>query len=152
MAAIYRSVVCQERGYRMTDKNTSLTPVATQPGRLPVNQPGPTPVRVKLRRINASLAQTYPPDGESKVWWKRLKKALGTKSSDFVNASLLELQAAANLPFGGISEVGMNAALALIEGAAPRNEMPDRWLELSVDLEAVSKLVVRRAAHRAAPS
>src|ERR1700733_7060368 len=154
MAAISRAVVGQERAYcRMKDKtNNSLRPVATQPGHLPVNQAGPSPVRVKLRRINASLAQTYPPDGESKVWWKRLKKALGTKSSDFVNASLLELQAAANLPFGGISEVGMNAALALIEGAAPRNEMPDRWLELSVDLEAVSKLVVRRAAHRAAPS
>jgi hypothetical protein len=138
----------------MTDKtNNSLAPVATQPGRLPVNQPaGPSPVRVKLRRVNASLAEPYPPDGEKKVWWKRLKKALGTKSSDFVNASLLELQAAAHLPFGGISEVAINAALALIEGAAPRNEMPDRWLELSVDLEAVSKLVVRRAAHRAAPS
>jgi hypothetical protein len=68
-------------------------------------------------------SQTYPPDGESKVWWKRLKKALGTKSSDFVNASLSELQAAAHLPFGGISEVGMNAALALIEAAAPRNEI-----------------------------
>jgi hypothetical protein len=40
-----------------------------------------------------------------------------------VNASLLELQAAAHLPFGGISEVAMNAALALIEGAAPRNEI-----------------------------
>jgi hypothetical protein len=124
----------------MTDKtNNSLTPLATQPGRLPVTQPGPSPVtqpgrlpvtqpgpspvRVKLRRVNASLAQTYPPDGESKVWWKRLKKALGTRSSDFVNASLLELQAAANLPFGGISEVAINAALALIEGAAPRNEI-----------------------------
>jgi hypothetical protein len=108
----------------MTDKTTnSLAPVATQPGRLPVNQPAPSPVRVKLRRVNASLAQTYPPDGESKVWWKRLKKTLGTKSSDFVNASLLELQAAAHLPFGGISEVAMNAALALIEAAAPRNEI-----------------------------
>ena len=108
----------------MTDKtNNSLTPVATQPGRLPVNQPGPSPVRVKLRRVNANLATPYPPDGESKVWWKRLKKALGTKSSDFVNASLLELQAAAHLPFGGISEVAMNAALALIEAAAPRNEI-----------------------------
>jgi hypothetical protein len=109
----------------MTDKtNNSLTPVATQPGRLPVNQPaGPSPVRVKLRRVNASLAEPYPPDGEKKVWWKRLKKALGTKSSDFVNASLLELQAAAHLPFGGISEVAINAALALIEGAAPRNEI-----------------------------
>jgi hypothetical protein len=106
----------------MTDKtNNSLTPVAIK--RLPVDQTGPSPVRVKLRRVNASLAKTYPPDGESKVWWKRLKKALGTKSSDFVNASLLELQAAAHLPFGGISEVAMNAALALIEAAAPRNEI-----------------------------
>ena len=41
MAAISRAVVCQERDNRMTDKtNNSLTPVATQPGRLPVNQPG----------------------------------------------------------------------------------------------------------------
>ena len=44
----------------MTDKtNNSLTPVATQPGRLPVNQPGPSPVRVKLRRVNANLARPY---------------------------------------------------------------------------------------------
>ena len=78
---------------------------------------------MKLRRVNANFAKPYPPDGESKVWWKRLKKALGTKSSDFVNASLLELQAAAHLPFGGISEVAINAALALIEPAAPRNEI-----------------------------
>src|ERR1700730_12008630 len=77
--AVCRAVVCQERDKRMTDKtNNALTPVATQPGRLPVNQPGPSPVRVKLRRVNASLAQTYPPDGESKVWWKRLKKAWGS--------------------------------------------------------------------------
>src|SRR6476660_6346101 len=52
MAAVSRAVVCQERDNRMTDKtNNSLTPVATQPGRLPVNQPGPSPVRVKLRRV-----------------------------------------------------------------------------------------------------
>lgn len=57
------------------------------------------------------------------MWWKRLKKAFGTTSSDFVNASLLQLQAAATLPSGGISEVGMNAALALIEGVAPKNEI-----------------------------
>ena len=44
-------------------------------------------------------------------------------SSDFVNASLLQLQAAAQLPCGGISETATNAALALIEAAAPRNEV-----------------------------
>ena len=43
--------------------------------------------------------------------------------SAFVNASLLQLQAAAQLPSGGISETATNAALALIEAAAPRNEV-----------------------------
>jgi hypothetical protein len=100
----------------MKDKtNNALTPV--------VNQPGRAPVRVALQRVNSNYAKPYPPDGESKIWWARLKRALGTNSSDVVNASLLQLQAAANLPSGGISEVGMNAALALIEGAAPRDEI-----------------------------
>src|SRR5438067_1619491 len=81
------------------------------------------PVRVKLRRINASLSKAYPPDGHGQIWWARLKKALGTMSSDFVNASLLQLQAAAQLHCSGVSETGMNAALALIESAAPQNEI-----------------------------
>jgi hypothetical protein len=68
-------------------KNVS-TPVAHQPDRLP-------PVRVKLWRADAYVAQTHPPDGESNNWWRRLNQALGTVSSDFVNASLLQIQAAA---------------------------------------------------------
>jgi hypothetical protein len=81
------------------------------------------PVRVKLQWVNADLSKTYPPDGEGKIWWARLKETLGTSSSDFVNASLFQLQKAAQLPCGGISEVAMNAALALIEAAAPQNEI-----------------------------
>jgi hypothetical protein len=81
------------------------------------------PVRVKLRRIDASLSKAYPPNGDGKVWWGRLKNALGTTSSDFVNASLYQLQKAAQLPCGGISEIAMNAALALIEAAEPQNEI-----------------------------
>ncbi len=81
------------------------------------------PVRVKLRRINANLSQNHPPNGDGKIWWARLKTALGTTSSDFVNASLFQLQAAAQLPCSGISELGMNAALAMIEAAAPQNEI-----------------------------
>ena len=73
------------------------------------SQPKRPPVRVKLRRINTNLAENHPPDGETKVWWKRLKKALGTTPSDFVNASLLQLQAAARLPFNG-TETAVNAA------------------------------------------
>jgi hypothetical protein len=78
---------------------------------------------VRLQRVNANLTKVYPPDGESKVWWTRLKQALGTKSSDFVNASLIQLQAAARLPCSGISEIALNAALAMIEAAAPRDEL-----------------------------
>ena len=60
---------------------------------------------------------------ERSRWWIQLKKALGTSSSDFVTASLHQLQAAAQFPGSGISEVGINAALAFIEGFAPRNEV-----------------------------
>jgi hypothetical protein len=65
----------------------------------------------------------YPLTARSKVWWTRLKQALGTRSSDFVNASLIQLQAAARLPCGGITEIALNAALAMIEAAAPRDEL-----------------------------
>jgi len=64
------------------------------------------PVRVKLTRADAFAAATCPPDGETENWWRRLNEALGTMSSDFVNASLLQLQAAARSPFGTISQIG----------------------------------------------
>jgi hypothetical protein len=115
MAASSRSIIHQDREHTMKKTNIKLTSVTDQPGR--------RPVRVRLRRINANLAKSYPPDGENRVWWTRLKQALGTRSSDFVNASLYQLQAAARLPCSGISEIAMNAALAMIEAAAPRDEM-----------------------------
>ena len=81
------------------------------------------PVSVKLQRVDAGFSKSHPPDGQGKIWWARLKQAFGTSSSDFVNASLFQLQKAAQLPCGGISEVAMNAALALIEAAEPQNEI-----------------------------
>jgi hypothetical protein len=107
MAAVSRAIVCQEGDNQMTDETKNALPPV-------VNQPRRPPVRVKLRRVRANFAKVYPPDGESKAWWKRLKKALGTASSDFVNASLLQLQEASQLPFSGISEVAMNAARSLV--------------------------------------
>jgi hypothetical protein len=65
----------------------------------------------------------YPPDGDSKVWWNRLKKALGTRSSEFLNVSLIQLKAAAQLPGSGISEPTLNAALAMIEAVGPKDEI-----------------------------
>jgi hypothetical protein len=83
----------------------------------------PAPVRVRLKRINCDHARAYPPDGQSREWWMRLKNALGTASSAFVEASLYQLIAAARLPGSGISEIAVNASLAFIEGAKPRDEV-----------------------------
>jgi hypothetical protein len=88
MAAVTRSVVRKDGDDRMTNEtNNPLTPVAHQPGRLPVRtnnsltpvapQPGRPPVRVKLRRVNANLSTAYPPDGESKAWWRRAEEGPG---------------------------------------------------------------------------
>jgi hypothetical protein len=81
------------------------------------------PVRVKVFRADGKITRVHPPDGESAIWWRRLKKALGTTSSDFVNASLFQIQSASRSPWGGISELAMNAALAMIEAAAPKDEI-----------------------------
>jgi len=40
-----------------------------------------------------------------------------------VDASLYQLQAAARLPCSGISEIAVNGALAMIEAAAPKDEI-----------------------------
>ena len=81
------------------------------------------PVRVKLLRRDAYAEQTAPPDGEGEDWGSRLNKALGTVSTDFVRASLLQVQGAARSPFGTISETAINAALAMIEAVAPKDEL-----------------------------
>lgn len=84
----------------------------------------PAPVEVRLRRVTCDYGVPYPPDGQGREWWQRLQKALGTNSSDFVEASLYQLVAAARLPGnGGISEIAVNAALAFVEGAKPRDEI-----------------------------
>jgi hypothetical protein len=83
----------------------------------------PAPVRVRLRRLNCNNARPYPPNGQEQEWWQRLKNALGIPSGAFVDASLQQLIAAARLPRSGISEVAVNASLAFIEAAKPRDEI-----------------------------
>src|SRR6478672_4225357 len=96
LAAIACTVLCQAHEDRMSRK--------TKPTFVGEASPRRPPVRVRTRRITASGAKLYPADGQGKIWWGRLKKALGTGSSAFVNASLLQLQAAAQFPGSGISE------------------------------------------------
>jgi hypothetical protein len=80
------------------------------------------PVRVKLERVNCDVGKLHPPGGDRHTWIDRLKTALGTASIEFVDATLYQLQAAARLPNSGVSEIAVNAALAMIESERPNGE------------------------------
>jgi hypothetical protein len=80
------------------------------------------PVQVKLERLNCDVSTSLPPDGDRQIWIDRLKVAFGTASAEFVDATLFQLQAAARLPNGGVSETAVNAALAMIESEQPQTE------------------------------
>ena len=94
---------------------------AEKPNQVAV-RPRKAPVRVKLARINCHVGKLLPPDGSHPEWVGRLQAALGTTSVEFVDATLYQLQAAARLPNSGVSEIAVNAALAMIEGERPNGE------------------------------
>jgi hypothetical protein len=112
------------------------TSVAKPPGRR---------TRVKLKRINSDFSKPYPPDGDQRRWWGRLKAALGTTSSDFVNATLVQIQNASRMPSGGISETSVNAVLAIIEAAEPKNEIEAALAIQMACTHAVTMAVLSRA-------
>jgi hypothetical protein len=101
--------------------------------------------RVKLRRVNSDFSKPYPPNGEERRWWDRLKAALGTTSSDFVNATLVQIQNASRMPSGGISETSVNAVLAFIEAAEPKNEIEAALAIQMACTHAVTMAVLSRA-------
>jgi hypothetical protein len=106
-----------------------ISKAVCQPELIVMEKPSQVPVpeaekpRVRLRRVNCNYHVPYGPEGHEKCWWDRLKAALGTTSSDFVNATLVQIQNASRLPGGGISETGVNAVLAFVEGAEPKDEV-----------------------------
>src|SRR4029077_12166133 len=88
VAAIARPGVCENRDLPMSKKlSAAATSVAS--GKVPA------PIRVKLKRVDCNQAIPYPPDGQAREWWQRLRNAFGTTSSAFVQASLHQLIMAA---------------------------------------------------------
>jgi hypothetical protein len=77
--------------------------------------------------------------------WDRLKAALGTTSSDFVDATLVQIQNASRMLCGGISEISVNAVLAFIEGVEPKNEMEAGLATQMACMHAVTMAVLSRA-------
>jgi hypothetical protein len=69
VAAIACEIVCEPYEDKMSRKANPAC-VAAPLQRRP-------PVRVRRGRITGVSAKLYPPDGEGKLWWGRLKKALG---------------------------------------------------------------------------
>jgi hypothetical protein len=102
----------------------------------------PTPSVLRLDIPDDSLSPLTDVDMLNPV-----KRALGTASSDFVNASLLQLQVAAQLHCGGISEIAMNAALAMIEAAEPQNEIEGA---LAVQMACTHTAAISRTGSRPA--
>lgn len=100
--------------------------------------------RVQLKRINSEYSEPHPPDGDQKGWWERLKAALGTTSSDFVNATLVQIQNASRMPSGGVSETSVNAVLAFIEAAEPKNEIEGALAIQMACTHAVAMAVLSR--------
>jgi len=120
---------------------TDTVPVPTAS----VSKPSTRRTRVKLRRVDCNFSKPYPPDGDQRRWWDRLKAALGTTSSDFVNATLVQIQNASRMPSGGISETSVNAVLAFIEAAEPRNEIEAALAIQMACTHAVTMAVLSRA-------
>lgn len=121
-----------------------MTEIAPAPIATGSKQPGRR-TRVKLRRVTSDFSKPYPPDGDAKRWWDRLKASLGTTSSDFVNATLVQIQNASRTPSGGISEMSVNAVLAFIEAAEPKNEIEAALAIQMACTHAVAMAVLSRA-------
>jgi hypothetical protein len=109
-----------DRGH-LRKAGTVMSVTEQQPSHVPARV-RKAPVRVKLERITCDVAKSHPPDGDQQIWFDRLMAACGSASPDFVNATLFQLQAAARLPNSGLSEIAVNAALALIEHERPQGE------------------------------
>ena len=80
-------------------------------------------------RIAVALEQTQPSHVDLKAidgsegWQSRIMDALGTTSPDFVDAEIGRLLKAFQASDGTVSQSLFNAALAVVDGIRPRNEM-----------------------------
>ena len=104
------------------------------------HRPARIPVQVYQGLENNDFRVRSPVGMPKKEWQERLKKALGSRSGAFVDASLHRLLAAYKLPGqGSPTSVGISAALALIESLEPpQNEIQ---AALAVDIACLHAAV-----------
>lgn len=101
-------------------------------------------VSVRLQHVTSSYWQPLPPEGQEASWREQLKRALGTTSDAYLDATLVQIQNASRLPCGGISETSVNAVLAFIEAAAPKDEVEASLAVQMACTHAVTMAVLSR--------
>jgi hypothetical protein len=78
-----------------------------------------------------------------KFWWDRLKAAWGRRRVTSWTPRLC--RSASRMPSGGISETSVNAVLALVEAAEPKNEIEAALAIQTAGTHAVAMAVLSRA-------
>jgi hypothetical protein len=79
-------------------------------------------VAVSLTQIGPQSAQSGPNHTDARGWCDRVLDALGTTSADFLTVELCRIMNAVGAT-GEDGEAKVNAALAVVDGLKPRNEI-----------------------------
>lgn len=123
----------------MTRKSTKAGLPVTEPKRPPsesernaiadaakrvASRPKPPHMCLKAKREDGIVKVELGPAHDDLAGWSaRIMDALGTRSSDFANTEI-ERMLAAMVPRGSVpTETQMNAAVAVVNGARPRDEI-----------------------------
>jgi hypothetical protein len=83
----------------------------------------PPRVGVGIRQSENTGVEISPTHSDGEGWQTRLKDALGTSSSDFVDIEMARLMTIFRDRAGVIDARAVNAALAVIDGLKPQNEI-----------------------------
>jgi hypothetical protein len=83
----------------------------------------PPRVAIDIRQPINAPAQISPTHSDGEGWQTRLKDALGTSSSDFVDIEMARLMTIFQNRAGVIDARAVNAALAVVDGLKPQNEI-----------------------------
>jgi len=125
---------------------TDLTVVPALPPPMEALKPLRKRVRAKVVQLEGTTQRIpVPIDKPHREWAEALREALGTTSNHFVDASLRRLMAATMLPGEAVPTTNsLSAALALIEGMAPENEVQAALAVNAACLHAASANVLGR--------
>ena len=102
------------------------------------------PARIRINGIQGGVVSFGSPGPKDEIWKKQLKAAFGTKSDDFVQVALHQLQFAARMPGEGTSELAINAAIAMIAADPPADEGDAALALQAATLHMVAMAVMSR--------